>query len=61
MNRLKGLFRDTWWLWLLFFGTGTVLSIFANVFFVVTLPILFVAFIYYAMLRYDDEGNQVGD
>ncbi len=61
MNRLKGLFRDTWWLWLLFFGTGTVLSIFANVLFVVTLPILFVAFIYYAMLRYDDEGNQVGD
>ena len=61
MNRLKGLWRDTWWLWSLFFTTGFVLTFFANPLFAITIPVLIVSFIYYGMMRYDDDGNQIGE
>ncbi len=47
MNRYKGLMRDTWWLWLLFFGAGIGLALFANALFLITIPVLIFACIYY--------------
>ncbi len=61
MNRLKGLLRDTWWLWTIFFTAGIALTLRANSMFFITIPVLIVAFIYYGMIRYDDDGNHIGE
>lgn len=61
MNRYKGLMRDTWWLWLLFFGAGIGLTLLANALFLITIPVLIFACIYYGAFRYDNDGNSVGD
>ena len=52
-----GLFRDTWWLWGLFLLAGLLLAIFVDLIFLVTFPICVFAFIYFAMMRYDEQGN----
>ena len=60
-NRLGGLLRDTWWLWLGFLLLGVVFFFLVSRLFVVTIPILMVAFVYYAMMRYDDDGQHKGE
>ncbi len=60
-NRLKGLFRDTWWLWLLFLAIGITFIVAVSPIFFVTLPVLAVAYVYYATMRYDDNGQHKGE
>jgi hypothetical protein len=60
-NRFKGLFRDTWWLWAVFLVISFTFIVLVNKLFLVTLPVLVVAFVYYASMRYDDEGNHKGE
>ena len=61
MNRIKGLLRDTWWLWIIFFVAGVLLTALVNLIFIVTFPILVFTLIYYATIRYDDDGNARSD
>lgn len=57
MIQLRCLMRDTWPLWLAA-ATATALQIYLmSWFFLVNLPILGVAYVYFALLRYDSEGN----
>lgn len=60
-ERFKGLLRDTWWLWIIFLAISIVFIVRVSLIFLVTLPVLVVAFVYYASMRYDDEGNHKGE
>ena len=57
MKRFVGLFRDTWYLWVGLILAGTLLSIFVSLVFLVTFPISAFSFTYFALLRYDPQGN----
>ncbi len=61
MKRYTALWRDTWWLWAGLVSLGVVLAIWVEWVFLVALPISLFAFFYFGLMRYDDEGNQVGD
>ncbi len=60
-ERFKGLLRDTWWLWAIFLGISTTFILVVDKLFLVTVPVLVVAFVYYASMRYDDKGNHRGE
>lgn len=57
MKRLKAILRDTWWLWTIFLLMGTLLGIFFEPVFFACFPIAIVTFVYFMLMRYDDEGN----
>ncbi|WP_164103673.1 hypothetical protein [Candidatus Laterigemmans baculatus] len=57
MNRIKGLLRETWWLWTLFFVAIVVLSASVSSLFLFMAPALLVVFTYFAHVRYDEHGN----
>lgn len=59
MGQLKGLWRDTWWLWIAFLIATVLLSF--SVTFLFSLGILFlpISFCYFAYGRYDKEGKQI--
>lgn len=61
INRYKGLIRDTWWLWLIFLVAAILLTSLVSLLFFVTFPILIFAVVYYGAVRYDDDGNAVGE
>jgi hypothetical protein len=58
MKRYRGLFRDTWWLWLLMVGAGVIAAQFSPVFYS-SIPISFFSFLYFGFVRYDEDGNQI--
>lgn len=62
MNVKKFLFllRNTWWLWLAFIALTVFLIVRVNLIFIVMIPILIGVFIYFALVRYDDDGNFLG-
>lgn len=58
MNPVLGLWRDTWYVWLLItlvlgFGVFYVTALF-----VAGYPALIVYFLYFAFVRYDQDGNR---
>ncbi len=53
--------QDTWWLWLFLVGIGIILGIFVEWVFFISIPISIFAFVYFGIMRYDEDGNQVGD
>jgi hypothetical protein len=57
MKRFQGLIKETWWLWLVLLTVGTILSFTVSIVFLATFPISFFSFIYFGMLRYDEDGN----
>lgn len=61
MKRFKALWRDTWWLWAGLILLGLVLGLWVEWVFFITFPISLFAFVYFGLMRYDDEGKQVGD
>lgn len=56
--QLKGLFRDTWWLWLAFVAVVTVLTLLVGRIYLVAYPMLVGVFIYFAYVRYDETGQE---
>ncbi len=60
MKRYKGLLRDTWWLWLIFVGGGSVAGIFMPIA-LSAIPISAFAFIYFGLMRYDNEGKLISE
>lgn len=57
MLRLKSLFRDTWYVWIIFVGVTIGLAQLVGPFFYATLPLLAVVFVYFAIVRYDAQGR----
>ena len=57
MKRFKGLMRDTWWVWTTFVVGGAIAGRLISFIFYSAIPISFFAFFYFAILRYDDDGN----
>ena len=57
MQQLKGLWRDTKWLWIAFSIAALGLSFAMSPFFLILLPSLPICFGYFAFIRYDSEGN----
>ena len=61
MNQIRGLLRDTWWLWLLMYAGSFLMAIFVTPIYLFAIPILIGSMVYFAMMRYDKDGNAVGD
>ncbi len=61
MKRLKAIWRETWWVWVIFFVFGTVMGLWVHPSFFTAYPISMFAFVYFMFMRYDDEGNNKGD
>jgi hypothetical protein len=57
MNRIKGLLRDTWWLWTIFLIVGAVGAIWIDWVFLAAFPISLATIAYFASVRYDDQGR----
>ncbi|MCM2369272.1 hypothetical protein [Aporhodopirellula aestuarii] len=58
MGPLRGLWRDTWYVWLGYLTMLLALSIFLSWFFLLALPALSVAFCYFAYIRYDENAQE---
>lgn len=61
MAQLKGLWRDTWFLWIGFGVLLLAVSVILSWFFLLMAPALLVCFVYFAFIRYDDKGNEKVD
>ncbi|MEM7454778.1 MAG: hypothetical protein AAF456_10560 [Planctomycetota bacterium] len=57
MKRFKGLLRDTWWLWIGMFVLGIVTGRLISPAFYSAIPISIFSFFYFALMRYDENGN----
>jgi uncharacterized membrane protein len=60
MKRFNALFKQTWWLWTIYLTLNIGLIFFVSPVFLAVLPMIVVVFIYFALVRYDDEGNFTG-
>jgi uncharacterized membrane protein len=60
MKRFYALFKQTWWLWTIYLTLNIGLNFFVSPVFLAVLPMIVVVFIYFALVRYDDEGNFTG-
>ena len=61
MQQLIGLWRDTWWLWTGFIAITIAIALVVGWFFLLLLPCLPVPFVYFAINRYDEDGNEKED
>ncbi len=61
MERLKGMWRETWWVWVILVSFGVGMAIFLDPIFYTSIPIVIFSFIYFMFMRYDEHGNNKGD
>ncbi len=61
MQQIKGMLRDTWWLWLIFCVMTTFLVFLISPFFALIYPVLLVVLVYFALGRYDEHGQERQD
>lgn len=59
MNRFSALFKETWWLWIIFFVAGVCLTIVSPVF-ICIFPICIFTFFWFAYIRFGDDGEFKG-
>ncbi|MEM7781952.1 MAG: hypothetical protein AAF939_15570 [Planctomycetota bacterium] len=57
MKRYIGLWRDTWWAWLIIFLFGIIAGSALSWIFFSALPIGIFTFFYFGLMRYDNDGN----
>jgi uncharacterized membrane protein len=60
MKRFKAFWKDTGWLWSVFFLVLVGLMTFVSLVFLAAIPLLIVIFIYFSLVRYDEDGNFIG-
>ncbi len=60
MERFKGLWRDSKYVWIAFFLVVVVFSILVSPLFLVMIPGLAGYFVYFAFIRYDENGVDKG-
>lgn len=61
MEQLRGLWRDTWWVWCVFIFISVALAATTSWVALAVLPCLSVSFCYFAYIRYDENGNEKGN
>lgn len=61
MQQIKGMLRDTWWLWLIFILMATFLVFYLSPLFAFIYPVLIVVCVYFALGRYDENGQERND
>ena len=57
MQRILGLLRDTWWVWLAFLTISIVGAIEIDIAFLAAVPISLITIAYFAAIRYDEHGK----
>jgi hypothetical protein len=60
MKRYKAFLKETWWLWTIFSVVLLGLILFIHPIFIAVVPMIVVIFFYFALVRYDDDGNFIG-
>ncbi len=60
MKRYKAFLKETWWLWTIFSAVLLGLILFIHPIFIAVVPMIVVVFFYFALVRYDDDGNFIG-
>jgi hypothetical protein len=60
MKRYKAFFKETWWLWCIYLVATLMLVLFVHKIFLAIIPMMVVNFFYFALVRYDDDGNFIG-
>jgi hypothetical protein len=60
MKRFSAILKETWRLWLVFVVATLLASIFLTPIMLCILPMLLVVFFYFALVRYDEDGNFIG-
>ncbi|PIE23112.1 MAG: hypothetical protein CSA62_08715 [Planctomycetota bacterium] len=58
MGQIRGLWRDTWWLWLAFTAAFVLLTIYVMAVYLIFLPLIPIIFLYFAFGRYDEKGQR---
>lgn len=61
LKQCLGLWRDTWWLWGIFAALTISVSFIVGPYFLILLPCLPIPFVYFAINRYDEDGNEKED
>ena len=59
MKRILACLRETWLLWLLFFGCCTAMTVLLDPVYVITFPICIFVFVYFTFMRYDETGKKI--
>lgn len=57
MKRFASLLSDTWWVWIVIFLFGVTLGLLMDPLFFSAIPIGVFAFVYFGIMRYDEDGN----
>ncbi|MCY3004837.1 MAG: hypothetical protein NTV29_02550 [Planctomycetota bacterium] len=60
MKRFKAFWKETRLLWTIYLSIVAGLILLVNPIFLAVIPMLAVIFIYFAMVRYDEDGNFIG-
>ncbi len=60
MKRFKAFWKETRWLWTLYGCILAGLILLVHPIFLAVIPMLVVIFIYFALVRYDQDGNFIG-
>jgi cobalamin synthase len=60
MKRYKAFLKHTWWLWAVYVLVTVLLIAFLSPVFLAVIPMMVVMFIYFALVRYDEDGNFIG-
>jgi uncharacterized membrane protein YhaH (DUF805 family) len=60
MKRYRAFLKETWWLWCIYVAITLVLVLFIHLIFLAVLPMMLVNFFYFALVRYDEDGNFIG-
>lgn len=61
MNQIRGLLRDTWWLWVLFSAVIGFAMVLFTPFYGVCFPFILAVMVYFAVMRYDKNGQYRGE
>lgn len=57
MRQVAGLIRDTWKFWVAFLVVAIVCGLTIDLAFFAAIPISLITIVYFAAVRYDDEGR----
>lgn len=57
MKRFKSIIKDTWWVWVILLGGGVIAGTLVSPIFYSAIPISVVTLIYFAIVRYDENGK----
>lgn len=60
MKRYKSFLKQTWYIWLTFIVVTTLLIMYVSPVFFAVIPMMLVIFIYFALVRYNDDGDFIG-